>query len=269
MYILRINNILSTDVVLDGLSGITVPQNGYIETANFSDQELRNSISLIDHLIGNRVSVTTSFGQTYAGLEAIDVLRGMSAVSQEKGIPKVLVSDKPEAATWMLMACYDDVQNQIYFEGGHLDFELAANSEATDSFKLAQYIDTTYLKGGIVVYQNLPHGSWLEVGLLAPAGIPHPSFSKKGNFDLVGENWTPNMTGTGAYYIRNEDYEFAPLIRKVRLHGSGSISVTSQESFKVDNFYKIKVFTHFAATGDKIASLDLNLEMYRNYTAFD
>jgi len=193
-----LKNITLSTVVLPDFQGISVDAGEIIDGLQFGEQALRDSTSVAMSLLDGTLSVSDGF-TTFLGNDALNLVKGIASQTTRDGKPIYTMSDRPKNTFRYLTSRSDDLVNNKVGEGSSLLFDVAPGViQPIDMV----FLEDIYIKDGYAQYGgSTSNNSWLSVVIVAPAGLPFPAPAGNGNYDNIGGTWTPNTSGTGAFFI--------------------------------------------------------------------
>lgn len=256
----NIVNISANSVTLADFNGVTLSSGESIDGLMFGEEALRTSNSVMVELLAGTIAINDGI-QTYYDGQSINLIRGLPTRVSLSGAAITTASDRPEGCKISFTSCGDDIVNNIDNGGNQLLFNVPAGETQTiDVF----YNRDMYIKQGEIYYINAELGSYVDVKIVVPAGLPFPAPANNGNFDLVNTTWTPNANNTGKFFITNVETLLITYVHKYPLLsvGQGRGSICSPEPDLLPTGYGLRLNVHNAHTTDALKAA-IVLFMYK------
>jgi hypothetical protein len=204
-----IKNYTDTDTTINDLGELIIPSHGAIDVGGSESRliELANSDDLLSVLAQGIDKFQLNDGVQDLGFsDGIDVIRRIETKTQRDQLGRWIVRSDSRRKNYdtVFIGCGDDIANNKIGGGPEFRFDFSAPESdprwipAPEGFKRQRidwrFIDTTYIKEGVVYFFNAPKGSYLDFRFLIPNG--YPFFKKHVNPINDEPYWDQDLTFT-------------------------------------------------------------------------
>ena len=255
MAIRNLINIPSSPITLADLNGITIAANATIDGSAFGLQTLVSSNSVATELMLGSI-VLSDGTNTYTKGQAIDILRGLPLNVSNWGTEIITNSDMPTGTNVYWTGAADGTA-----EGNGDPFTFNVPPGETQVVN-ATFLTDIWLKQGEVYYiPSNDIGSYINVQIVVPAGLPFPAPAHNGNYDIVNGTPVANTANTGAYFITDTETIIYNFINHYPLIAFGHGGIQSPTPAMFPPGYQIRMTVFNGGTTNLIAAVVLF--MYR------
>lgn len=258
-----LKNISNSVLVLEDLRGLTLAVGEASDGLQFGESALRSSDSVVQACIAGSLEVSDGT-YSYTGSAAIDLVRGFNEQLTKDGKRIFTASDRPKDHFRYYTSRGDDTVAQTRGTGEQLIFSVLPGQSLTKDVK---FLDDVYIRDGVMDYVDADLGCYLQVTIVAPIGVPYPTFNKTGTLDFNGTNFVPNAEGKGDYKISmTEEVVFNTFINEMLFVGArGEKQIQSPEPVLLYKPYFLRLHV-FNASATKTLTAGLTIGMYRKLT---
>lgn len=251
-------NISGQTLTIPDFMGKVVDVDEEFDGYSFGPQVLLSSSDLAMFLLEKKLELYDGF-QRITGMEALNIVKGTSTQLTRDGKTIITASDRPKDTFRHFTGKGDDIAGQIVGAGNDLEFSVGpASSQVVD----VQFLQDVFVKDGTILYENAELGSYLTVEVICAPGVPFPSPTQTGTFDLVNGALVPNTEGTGTFMTAPVEVKLNRFINHMHLLGSGKDSIMSPESFMLSFLYFLR-FTIYNASATSTLTAAITMGMYR------
>lgn len=191
---------------------------------------------------------------------------------QDDGTEKVYTSARQEGTSLYFTGSGDNVETQTRGDGTVL---LIENPDSlTEVIVDCQFIDSIFLKDGIILWEAAVFGDRISMEIILPANQPMPSDDAVGNASLVDgtiqyitASEIPDETWTGDYFLFPMDYIVNRFVNGVNLMGSNAhgLMLESSDTAEIPSIFRLRMKYNSIIPNPNI-KIAVTIELYREHT---
>lgn len=263
MPIRNIHNISGEVIVLPDFRGKEVALDETFDGLSFGESVLKDSASLAVAFLEGKLSLSDG-AAVYLGQKALDCIKGYDTQVTSDGKRILTSSDRPKDTYRCFSGRGDDVATGKIGLGSDLIFETAPGT--TQSVDV-RFVTNVFVKDGNVLFQAAELGTFLDVDVYCPAGIPFPHPTKQGTLDLVNGSFVPNGSGTGEYMVSPTETKLFRFLNHFHILGpQGIADINSPEPFQLFAPYFLRFTLSVPPTAVGPCKACVTVGMYRSRT---
>ncbi len=258
-----LTNVSGSEIVLADMNGLAIPAGDTVNGLVFSESILMGSSDVLHALLNGTLSLNDG-SASYTGMEAVDVLKGLTTQYTKDGKQIFTASDRPKDHYRHFTGRGDDVALGKIGQGERIHLIAEPGQTATLDVK---FVDDVYIRDGKIRYLNAGFDSHLNIDVVCPPGVPFPAPNGNGTLDRVGGQFVPNANGTGTYMTAPVEVVLFRFLNEFHLVGSEEIDeIDSPEPFMLyaPYFLKVSIGADPEITGPLKAAITIG--MYRKKT---